>query len=301
MTRYLAFVLIPGLLHAGPYPGAAGTAGSDAIAYTDSRFVAWASGHSAVTYGSDVDATWRTPSKGYGQAGTNLYDIVCLGNGGKITMYFPHPVRDGEGPDFAVFENSFSATFLELAFVEVSSDGTNFTRFPSVSLTKSPVGGFGSVDPTNLSGLAGKHQIGYGTPFDLAALSGSPALDKQNVRFVRIVDIVGNGNTKDSQNNPIYDPTPTVGTGGFDLDAIGIIHVNNGNFPVLRSGLAGAHFEIEWASNPGGRYRIERSPDLDEWFPVQTVDADGDSGATSFSVAKPADSRYFWRVVRIDP
>ncbi len=302
MTRRLALLLLPGMLHAGPYPGAPGTPGSDAISRTDARFIAWASGHSSLSYGSGVDAAWRTPAKGYGPAGTDLYHIVCLGNGGRITMHFPHPIRDGGGADFAVFENSFSDGFLELAFVEVSSDGTNFTRFPAVSLTANPVGDFGTgMNPTDLSGLAGKYRLGFGTPFDLADLPDSPALDKQNVRFVRIADIIGNGNTKDSGGNPIYDPTPTIGSGGFDLDAIGVIHMNDGDFPVLRSGLAGTDFEIEWASNPGCSYRIERSPDLDEWFPAGTVDADGDSGATSFSVAKPAGDRYFWRVVRIDP
>ena len=287
---------------AGPYPGVAGTTGSDAIHKDDPRLLAWATGRSEVLYGKDVDAVWRTPAKAYGKATGGIYDIVCLGNGGRITLYFPHPVRDGEGHDFAVFENSFSTGFLELAFVEVSSDGTNFTRFPSASLTQNPVGASDlTMDPTNLNGLAGKYHAAYGTPFDLAGLPVSPVLDKQNVRFIRIVDIIGNGNTKDSGNRPIYDPTPTIGSGGFDLEAVGVIHQNNGGFETVRHGIAGTSFEIAWSSNPGSQYRVDKSPDLSNWLPVQTMDGSKSSGTTSLTVAKPTDTSYFWRVVRLGP
>lgn len=291
-------LLLTTIAHAGPYSGAAGTAGSEAISRTDPRFIAWASGHSEVIYGTDVDATWRTPAKATGPATSDVYDIVCLGNGGRITMYFPHPLRDGAGADFAVFENAISATFLELAFVEVSSDGVNFFRFPNASLTASAVGAFGSVDPTNVHGLAGKHQVGFGTPFDLAALAHSPLLDKQRVAFVRIVDIIGSGTTKDSSGRPIYDPTPTVGSGGFDLEAIGAIHVNSGDFRMLRLSLAGATAELEWESNPGSSYRIEHSGDLHAWQPVETLAGAVNRGRTLRSVAKPGGPAHFWRVVR---
>ncbi|HEY1121257.1 MAG TPA: hypothetical protein VGE67_06635 [Haloferula sp.] len=297
--RLLTF-LIPAIAHAGPYTGAAGTAGSEAIAKNDSRFVAWASGHSEVVYGTDVDNTWKTPAKATGPATGSTTDIVCLGNGGKITMYFPNPLMDGTGADFAVFENSFSATFLELAFVEVSSDGVNYHRFPSASLTASAVGGFGSVDPTNIDGLAGKHQAGYGTPFDLAALPDSPLLDKQRVCFVRIVDIIGNGSTKDSSNRPIYDPTPTVGSGGFDLEAIGAINVNSGDFRMVNFALAGSTANLGWESNPGSSYRIETSDTLSGWQPVETLAGRVDRGLTTRSLTVPAGTRRFWRVVRVD-
>ncbi len=176
---------------AGPYAPRAGVSGSTAIHKDDARFVAWANGNLTPEYGTDVDAEWKTPAKAWGKATTDIYDIVCLGNGGRITMFFPHAIKDGAGADFAVFENAFGDNFLELAFVEVSSDGANFFRFPAHSLTASLVGGFGNVDPTNIDGFAGKYRSGYGTPFDLADLPDSPLLDKQRVRFVRIVDIVG--------------------------------------------------------------------------------------------------------------
>ncbi|MGD9504757.1 MAG: PEP-CTERM sorting domain-containing protein, partial [Syntrophobacteraceae bacterium] len=134
-------------------------------------------------------------------------------------------IGDGDGWDFAVFENSFNDTFLELAYVEVSSDGVNFFRFSNDSLTASAVGAFGAVDPTNIDGLAGKYKQGYGTPFDLAELAGvSDLLDIYNIYYVRIVDIIGDGTYLDSSGDPIYDPYNTVGSGGFDLDAIGVIH-----------------------------------------------------------------------------
>lgn len=292
---FLLFLAAPAI--AGPYPGAAGTTGSDAVSKDDPRFVQWASGHLDYVSGANVVSSWRTPAKAYGPATGDVFDIVCLGDEGRITLYFPHPIMDGDGVDFAVFENSFSNTFLELAFVEVSSDGLNFARFPSASLTPSATN---SIDPTNLSGLAGKHRGGYGTPFDLAALGAVPGLDTRNVRFVRLIDILGDGSSKDSGNRPIYDPYPTTGSPGFDLDAIGVIHRNDGDFPVVRCGIIGASFEIEWASNPGNQYRIERSVDCAEWFTVQNVPADPADGATTFSVAKPADTKFFWRVVRID-
>lgn len=300
MKLHLLAFLIPAIAHAGPYSGAANTAGSEAIARTDSRFVAWASGYWEPIYGTDVDNTWKTPAKATGPATGSTTDIVCLGNGGRITMYFPHPLRDGTGEDFAVFENSFSATFLELAFVEVSSDGVNFHRFPSASLTASAVGAFGSVDPTNIDGLAGKHQAGYGTPFDLSLLPDSPLLDKQRVCFVRIVDIIGNGNTKDSSNRPIYDPTPTVGSGGFDLEAIGAININNGDFRMTGFAIAGSTVNLEWESNPGSSYRIETSDKLSGWQPVETLAGKTDRGLTTRSVSFAAGPQRFWRIVRVD-
>ena len=296
--RLLTF-LIPAIAHAGPYTGAANTAGSEAIAKNDSRFVAWASGHSEVTYGTDVDNTWKTPAKATGPATSDVYDIVCLGNGGRITKHFPHPLRDGTGADFAVFENSHSATFLELAFVEVSSDGVNFHRFPSASLTASAVGAFGTVDPTNINGLGGKYQVGYGTPFDLSALPDSPQLDKQRVCFVRIIDIIGNGATKDSSNRPIYDPTPTIGSGGFDLEAIGAININSGDFRMVGFTIAGSTANLEWESNPGSSYRIETSDKFTDWQPVETLAGRVDRGLTTRSISFSAGQKQFWRVIRV--
>ena len=39
---------------------------------------------------------------------------------------------------------------------------------------------------------------------------------------VRIVDVVGDGFSLDSSGGVIYDPYPTSGSAGFDLDAVGV-------------------------------------------------------------------------------
>ena len=289
---------------AGPYPGAPNTQGvtTDAIGKESPLFVAWAKGHLDYVWGTNVSSSWRTPAKAYGKATEDVMDIVCLGDNGKITMYFPHPIKDGAGADFAVFENSFSITptgFFELAFVEVSSDGVNFFRFPSDSLTQAVTN---SIDPTNVSGLAGKYPAGYGTPFDLAVLAASPLLDKGNIRFVRLIDILGNGTIKDSSGDPIYDPYPNTGSAGFDLDAIGVIHQNDGDFRMLESVVAGANVQLKWESNPGTSYRVERSiGSLSGWQPVQVLPGVTAGGSTTLSVPVPTgESACFWRVVGVE-
>lgn len=212
-------------LAAGPYSPAAGQPGAAAIAMDDEQIVAWASAFEDYHAGQNVDPAWQTPERALGPAVGDSFDVVSLGNGGRITLLFAEPIRNGRGADFAVFENSVSDTFLELAFVEVSSDGVHFFRMPNDSLTAGPVGAFGSVDPTQIDGFAGKHRQGFGTPFDLEALAGvSPLLNVRRVSHVRLVDIVGDGSALDSSGDPIYDPHPTSGSGGFDLDAVAVLH-----------------------------------------------------------------------------
>jgi hypothetical protein len=179
---------------AGSYAPAAEQAGSTAIHMDDTLFEGWATGWENYLVGTNVDAGWQTPEKALGQAVGSSYDIVSLGRGGEITLTFNTPITDGTGWDFAVFENSFNDTFLELGYVEVSSNGTDFFRLDNDSQTASPVGGFGAVDPTDIDGLAGKYRQGYGTPFDLAELVGlDPLLDVNNIAYVKIIDIVGDG------------------------------------------------------------------------------------------------------------
>ena len=142
-------------------------------------------------------------------------------------MTFDPPISNGPGWDFAVFENSFSDTFLELAYVEVSSDGVHFVRFDNDSLTAGPVGGFGAIDPTNIDGFGGKYRQGFGTPFDLADLSTKDdVLDGlvmlNEIANVRIIDIVGDGTYFDTSGDVIWDPYPTSQSAGFDLDAVGV-------------------------------------------------------------------------------
>ncbi|MCG8573009.1 MAG: Ig-like domain-containing protein [Spirochaetes bacterium] len=218
------------------FPPAAGQPGSDAIAMTDTSITGWATGFTDFQVGSDCAVSWQTPDKALGPAVGTSFDIVCLGNGGKITMTFASPITNGDGPDFCIFENSFSDTFLELAYVEVSSNGTDFLRFDCVSLTSNPVGAFGTVQPRAINGLAGRYKQGYGNPFDLSWLKyrdevRNGTVDLSSITHVRIVDIrsgndtIGNEcNDYDSFGNKIYDPYKCTGSGGFDLDAIGVLH-----------------------------------------------------------------------------
>lgn len=300
LKRWLALMMVPMAAWAGPYAPAPGVAGSDAVAKDDVKLVGWAKRHSEVVYGSDVDMTWRTPEKAYGPATGQAMDIVCLGNGGSITLTFEHPIRDGAGADFAVFENSFSNGFLELAFVEVSSDGVHFVRFPSVSLTSSAVGPFATtMDPTNLSGLAGKYRAGFGTPFDLSNLPDDPLLDRENVLFVRIVDLVGGGSAKDSSGRPIYDPTPVIGSGGFDLEAVGVFHFQMNAAPVKMQLLAEGEVELEWRTIPGESYEVQVSEDLSQWLPEKVVAARSGRGSTIYRSLVGTRGKKFWRMVRL--
>ncbi len=209
----------PGVARAGPYAPAAGQAGSTAIAKDSPSIQAWVTGHVNYLPGPNVDPAWKDPTKAYGVAEGNNFDVVSLGNSGQITLSFATPIADGAGADFAVFENSFNDTFLELAWVEVSNGGTSFTRFANDSLTASPVPFIGgSVDPTNIDGLAGKYRQGFGTPFDLADVGLA------QITHVRLIDIIGDGTAADTSGDAIYDPHPTSGSIGFDLDAVGVIN-----------------------------------------------------------------------------
>ncbi len=206
---------------AGPFPPAAGEPGSTAIAMDDPAIVAWATGYQDYIIGDPPpDATFQTPEKTLGPADGTSFDVVSLGDGGKITYTFDLPIANGDGYDFAVFDNSFADTWIELAWVEVSNDGDQWYRFPNISLTPEAIGSWGTIDPTDIDGFAGKYRAGYGTPFDLDDVGLSMA------RYVRIVDIIGDGSALDSENNPIYDPYPQFEGGvGFEVDAIGVMNV----------------------------------------------------------------------------
>ena len=65
--------------------------------------------------------------------------------------------------------------------------------------------------------------------FDLADLEGKPevedgSVDLEAITHVKIVDVIGDGTQFDSIGDPIYDPYPTTGSAGFDLDAVAVIN-----------------------------------------------------------------------------
>lgn len=223
------------------YPGRPDLPGSDstAVAATSDRFSGWATGYVDYLPGADVTANFQTPANAVGPYTTAL---AVLGNGGSITMTFDRAITDGPGADLAVFENGFyeNATsqrlFTELAYVEVSSNGVDFVRFDSASRRATPVGSFEFQDVRELGGLAGKDGSGWGTSFDLSTLANkaqvrSGAVDLSAITHVRIVDVVGASDYPnpgdeylDSFGRQIFDTHLTVGSGGFDLRAVGALH-----------------------------------------------------------------------------
>lgn len=217
----------------------AGEQGSTAIHKDSGIFVAWATeavlnrGYQNCQDTSLGKTTTGSAESAVGKAGEN--GLVSLGDGGEIILTFETPIRNGEGFDFAVFENGFfykdSLDFLELAFVEISSDGENYFRFPSHSLTNTlfQVDTFEGIDARKIHNLAGKYTYGFGTPFDLSEIPEDNRLNKNAIRYVKLIDVVGSLHPAfanyDHNNTIINDPWPTpFPQGGFDLDAVGVIH-----------------------------------------------------------------------------
>lgn len=226
----------PGDPTVGPFCGAVGTEGCNAIKFDDSRIQGWATGCTVERGYTDIAnpnqrASYGDSSMAVGPCNNNNLSVVSLGDGGKATLTFARPIANGDGYDFAVYENSFNDSFLELAFVEVSSDGEHFVRFAATSLTPttSQVDSYGAVDPTFINNLAGKYRVGWGTPFDLEELRDSANIDINNIRYVRIVDVVGSIDPQygsmDAFGHLVNDPYPTDSySGGFDLDGVAVMH-----------------------------------------------------------------------------
>jgi hypothetical protein len=253
--KKLVFVWIMAMLPVAlwaQFPPAAGLPGTTAMHADSSAFVAWATGCTTerglmridkphLGYASFGDDTLVLGKPGAGGASEIVYDVVSLGDGGIATVTFASPIFNGEGPDFAVFENGFDIDdpydpsgilhFLELAFVEVSSDGENFFRFPAVTYVPfdRQLNGSAGIDPSQIHNFAGKYDQFYGTPFDLDEVEDNVLLNKNRVTHVRIIDVVGCIKPEyaryDSEDHIVNDPWFTsYDTGGFDLEAVGVIH-----------------------------------------------------------------------------
>jgi len=215
------------------YAPKVGADGSTAIHRDSEDFIAWATGATVdlgpqnITNPTGALANFGTADNTIGKSNGTL---VSLGDGGTAVLTFDSPIVNNPGFDLAVFENSFSDTFLELAFVEVSSDGINYFRFPSHSQTQTTtqVPTFGSVDATYINNLAGKYRASYGTPFDLDDIADNALLNKNAITHVKIIDVIGTVDptyaSYDSYGNMVNDPYPTAfGSSGFDLDAVGVL------------------------------------------------------------------------------
>jgi len=169
-------------------------------------------------------------------------DVHSLGIAGYLTLGFGVTLTDGPGADFLVAENPFSLgvgrVYGELMFVEVSTNGVDFARFPSRFF-----GGDGGAFAINtvgfVSGLAGQTPVfanpanpnvdpqdvveAGGDAFDLADLATHPLVvsrlvDLHNITQVRLVDVVS-GTSLDSRGRTILDPS----SGSADVDAVTVI------------------------------------------------------------------------------
>lgn len=205
----------------------------------DPRIVGWASavaGHDRgpMDYRDPGlgDAGYGSPADILGASGTPF----SLGDGGWITVEMSTAIVDGAGIDFVVFENAFEYggdVFGELVFVEVSSNGVDFARLPAINRITEAKGSYDAIDPSLVYNLAG--QYAGGTGLDLADLvrSGHPLvqngdLDLGNVRYVRLVDVIGDyagAATTDHFGHAVSDPFPTAfHSGGADVTGVAVIN-----------------------------------------------------------------------------
>jgi len=232
------------------------------VAADDPAIVAWAAAANLIPGPHDGSANGAAaigPADGLiaslGEVAASEAGTIAAG---EITLDFNNSLFDGGGDDFVVFENAFEFGdnpgfwYAELAFVEVSTNGVDFARFPATSLNTEGAGdpatdlitpfgrAFAGVDISNINGLAGFDGPATfggaprGTPFDLTDLAAttavtSGAVDLDEINFVKLIDILGNGSVLDDAANPIFDAfddaEPPTGVNGFDLDAIGAIHI----------------------------------------------------------------------------
>ncbi len=215
--------------------------GSTKAIYRDSSMIkGWATS-------CNVTRGWQNyldTSLGKATVGSEFYgtlkadgSVISLGDSGIAILQFDNPISDKEGPDFCVFENGFtlgnaqSDSHMELAFVEVSSDGIHYVRFPATSYidTTIQLGNFDGSNASLVDGLAGKYISGYGTPFDLNIFAPLSSINIGKITHVKLIDVVGNKDAqypaRDKNGRKIIDPWPTpFAASGFDLDAVGVIN-----------------------------------------------------------------------------
>ncbi|MFH1017918.1 MAG: hypothetical protein V1798_07035 [Pseudomonadota bacterium] len=141
--------------------------------------------------------------------------LLSLGNGGVLVVEVTGGyVTDEDGPDFVIFGDQFVyktpkglASWAETAQVSVSEvdDPAAYRTFPCDS-TSSPYRGCAGVSPVRYAPSMPITEVG-GDLFDLSAVG------LHRIRYIRI---------EDTGENPSF----SEGTEGFDLDAVGLIHMD---------------------------------------------------------------------------
>ena len=101
------------------YAPAAGQPGTTAIYKDSTAFAGWAVSCKVTRGFINIEDTTETytqgdttsnhaffgkPDNALGKPGSSS-DVVSLGDGGSAVLTFAHPITNGPGPDFAVFEN----------------------------------------------------------------------------------------------------------------------------------------------------------------------------------------------------
>lgn len=144
-------------------------------------------------------------------------DVASLGCGGTIVLFFDgRGIVDGPGEDLIVFENPFAVTFPEPGEVSVSADGQTWSTFPCDPTTLEGCAGVSITLATPDSGIdpTDPEQAG-GDAFDLEDLG------LEQVHWVRIEDV--SADYWSTMDMDWCDPGQG-GSGGFDLDAVAVVH-----------------------------------------------------------------------------
>ena len=232
-----------------------------------------------------IDSYWTNTGNLLQPVTGNVFDVVSLGDlsaadiakgvaPGSLTLAFAQPVGDGDGPDLVIFGNAFqlahsTRVFAKLAYVEVSTDGVVFARFPSVDTNPRPAGTswpYVTSDATKIYNLFGKAVNAYGSswgnPFDLRDLANNPlvisgAVDLQNIRYLRLVAIPGSGAYQDSLGHPIYCPWPTYGSPGPEVQAVGVLNLGHPVDDNVQTPSTTSASGVGRASGGGGSARSE--------------------------------------------
>ena len=187
----------------------------------------------------------EAPINAAGMAGAqqSVSGVLSLGNGGEIVLDTGDcEIVDGDGNDFTVFENAFFiqaggvtidkmldyavnepeklSVFSEPAEVSVSSDGTNFVKFPC-DFDAAASGNFADKKESGCAGVS--PVIGGGDPFVAGYENGGAGGDSfdladigvEKARFVKIKAAGSFVQPDDPQN-------PGSGNAAFDLDALAV-------------------------------------------------------------------------------
>ena len=240
-------LFLPRPLLAGPYTesGIPGIVDGE----VNPAFVGWASACIDYSPAPGVAASWQTPEKTLGPVTGSNVDIASLGD------WIKDEINQGARPrrDHTVFRHAdrrrrrsrFRRIRERVRFRRFGDlRGTRLRRRlqrrrirssasrPSPSPTAWSAGTARSIRRTCTTSPASTRT--------LTAVRSEPRSTWRNwrpttpswratwtlnaVRYVRIVDIPGSGDFKDSLGNPIYDAWVTWGSGGVDLEAVGVLN-----------------------------------------------------------------------------